>query len=90
MVYHDRVYTFIQLIYNKYDHLVEQSIFVTRLMSSLASTTHPPLDPRRPLHMLYMFIATCYCPKGILGLGGGGASKNKLKDTSFTFPVINV
>ena len=50
----------------------------------------PPLDPRRSLHMLYMFIATCHCPKGILGLGGGGASKNKLKDTSFTFPVTNV
>ena len=30
----------------------------------------PPLDPRRPLHMLYMLIATCLCPKGILGLGG--------------------
>ena len=26
-----------------------------------------------------------------MGLGGGGgASKNKLKDTSFTFPVTNV
>ena len=49
----------------------------------------PPLDPRRPLYMLYMFIATCHCPKGILGLGGK-ASKNKLKDTSFTFPVTNV
>ena len=48
-----------------------------------------PLDPRRHLHMLYMFISTCHCPKGILGLGGK-ASKNKLKDTSFTFPVTNV
>ena len=36
-----------------------------------------------------MIIATCHCPKGILGLGGK-ASKNKLKDTSFTFPVTNV
>ena len=40
--------------------------------------------------MLYMFIATCHCPKGIVGLGGGKSSKNKLKDTSFTFPVTNV
>ena len=55
----------------------------------LASTTLSPLDPRRPLHMLYIFIATCHCQKGILGLGGK-ASKNKLKDTSFTFPVTNV
>ena len=93
----DRVYIFIQLMYNKNDHLAKQSIFVRCLMS-LASTTPsppppPPLDPRRPLHMLYMFIAKCHCPKGILGLGGGGggkASKNKLKDTSFTFPVTNV
>ena len=29
--------------------------------------------------------------KGHLGSrGGGGASKNKLKDTSFTFPMTNV
>ena len=48
-----------------------------------------PLDPRRPLRMSYMFIATYHCPKGILGLGGE-ASKNKLKDTSFTFLVTNV
>ena len=30
----------------------------------------PPLDPKRPLHMLYMFLVTYHCPKGILGLGG--------------------
>ena len=89
MVYHDRVYIFIQLMYNKSDHLAKQSIFVRCLMSSLVSTTPFPLDPRRPLHMLYMFIATCHCPKGILGLGGK-ASKNKLQDTCFTFPVTNV
>ena len=36
-----------------------------------------------------MFLATSHCPKGILGLGGK-ASKNKLKDTSFIFPMKNV
>ena len=41
-----------------------------------------PLDPKCPLHMLYMFIETCHCPKSILGLGGG-ASKIKLKYTIF-------
>ena len=35
-----------------------------------------PLDPRRPLHMLYMFIATYHCPKGILGLGGEASKTN--------------
>ena len=50
----------------------------------------PPLDPRRRLHMLYMCIATFNCPKGILGLGGGKASKNKLKDASFIFLMTNV
>ena len=49
----------------------------------------PPLDPRRPLHMLYICIATFNCPKGNLGLGGK-ASKNKLKDASFIFSMTNV
>ena len=72
MVYHDKVYICIQLMYNKNDYLAKQSIFVRCLMSYLASTTPFPLDLRRPLHMLYMFIATCHCQKGILGLGGEG------------------
>ena len=37
-----------------------------------------PLDPRRPLHMLYIFIGTYHCPKA------------KLKDTDFIFPVTSV
>ena len=68
-------------MYNKNDHLAKQSIFVRCLMSSLASTTPSPLDPRRPLHMLYMFIATCHCPKGIFGLWGGGGGGSILKQT---------
>ena len=35
MVYHDRVYIFIQLMYNNNEHLAKQSIFVRCLMSSL-------------------------------------------------------
>ena len=62
---------FIQLMYNKNDHLAKWSIFVRYLMSSFAYTIpFPPLDPRRPLHMLCFCIATFNCPKGILGLGG--------------------
>ena len=62
-------------------------------MSSFAYTTPsppPPLDPRRHLHVLYICIAKFNCPKGILGLGGGEASKNKLKDASFIFSMTNV
>ena len=55
----------------------------------------PPLDPRRALHMLYIYIMTFNCPKGILGLAGGGgggekSSKNKLKDTSLIFSMTNI
>ena len=84
---------FIQLMYNKNDHLAKWSIFVRYLTSSFAYTTPsppPPLDPRRPLHMLYICMATFNCPKGILGLGGGEASKNKLKDASFIFSMTIV
>ena len=84
------VILFIQLMYNKNDHLAKCSIFVRYSMSSFAYTKlPPPLDPRRPLHMLYICIATFNCPKDILGLGGK-ASKNKLKDASFIFSMTNV
>ena len=52
-------------MYNKIEHFEKWSIFVSCLMSSFANTT----SPRRPLHMLYVYIATIYCQKGILGLG---------------------
>ena len=48
-------------------------VYARYVMSSCTYTTPfppPPLDPRRPLHMLYICIATFNCPKGILGLGG--------------------
>ena len=83
------LYIFIQLMYNKNDHLAKWSIFVRWLMSSFAYRTASPLDPRRPLHMLYIYIMMFNCPKGILGLGGK-ASKNKLKYTSFIFSMTNI
>ena len=49
-----------------------------------------PPDPRRPVPMLFMFISTYHCLKGILGLDVGGATKNKLKDTNSIFPMTNV
>ena len=88
MVYHDRVYIFIQLMYNKNHHLANQSIFVRCLMSSLASTTTPP-RPKTPFTYVVYVYSDMSLPKGHLG-SRGKASKNKLKDTSFTFPVTNV
>ena len=82
-------YINIQLMYNKNDNLAKWSIFNRCLMSFFAYSTPFPLDPRRPLHMLYIYIATIYFPKGILGLGGK-ASKNKLKDAIFIFSMANV
>ena len=49
-----------------------------------------PLDPRRSLHMLYIYIMTFNCPKGFWGLGGGGGSKNNLKDDNFSFSKTNI
>ena len=83
---------FIQLMYNKNDHLAKWSIFcqIFDVFFPLYNPfPPPPLDPRRPLHKLYICIATFNCPKGILGLGGK-ASKNKLKDASFIFSMANV
>ena len=70
MVYHDRLYLFIQLMYNKNDYLEKQSIFVRFLMSSLASTTPLLPRPKTPFTYVVYIIATCHCPKGILALGG--------------------
>ena len=86
---HARVYIFIQLMYNKNDHLAKRYIFIRCLILLWLVQPLPPPDPRRPLYILYMFIATYHCQKGILGLGGK-ASKNKLKDTNFAFPMENV
>ena len=88
MVYHDRVCVCIQLMYNKNDHLAKQSIFEGCFMSSLASTIPFPPRPKTPFtHVVYVY-SDMSLSKGHLGSRGGGggeASKNKLKDTSFTF-----
>ena len=56
MVYHDRVYIFIQLMYNKKDHFAKQSNFVRCLMSSLASTTSFPSRPKTPFtYVVYVY-----------------------------------
>ena len=68
---------FIQLMYNKNDYLAKWSIFCQIFdVFFRIYNPFPPLDPRRHLHMLYFCIATFICPKGILGLGGGGGGKH--------------
>ena len=90
-IYHDRVY---------YIYLYSWCTIKTTILQSgqflsddwcLLPLIQPlsPLDPRRHLHMLYIYIMASNCPNGILGLGEG-ASKNKLKDTSFIFSMINI
>ena len=62
-------------------------------MSSLASTTPFPSRPKTPFTYVVYVYSGMPLSKGHLGSRGGGggeASKNKLKDTSFTFPVTNV
>ena len=78
-------------MYNKNDNFAKQSIFVRCLMSSLASTTpFPPPRPKTPFTYVVYIYSNMPLSKGHLGSRGGEASKNKLKDTSFTFPVTNV
>ena len=75
MIYHDRVYIFIQLMYNKNDHLAKQSFFVRCLMSSLASTT--PLPPRlkTPFTNVVYIYRNMSLFKEHLGSRGGGRGK---------------
>ena len=48
-----------------------------------------PLDPKCPLDNDMSLLTFTTYVNGILGLGGK-ASNNKLKDTSFIFPMTNV
>ena len=75
------LYIFIQLMYNKNEHL-----FLSCLMSSLAYTAPSLLlDPRRPLHMLYMYM--CIKRHFIVQRASGLGEHKKLKDISFIFRV---
>ena len=60
-------------------------------MSSFAYTTPFPPRPKTPFtHVVYLYN-DLQLSKGHLGSRGGGeASKNKLKDTSFIFSMTNI
>ena len=77
-------------MYNKNDHLAKWSTFVRKLMSSFAYTIHIPPRLKTPFtHVVYLYNDV-HLSKGHLGSGGGEASKNKLKDTSFIFSMTNI
>ena len=66
---------FIQLMYNKKRPSCKVVHFC-QMIDVFAYITPSPPDPRRPLHVLYIYIMTsnCHnCQKGILSLGGGGS-----------------
>ena len=71
MVYHDRVYIFIQLMYNKNDHFANQSIFVRCWMSSLASIAPFSPRPKTPFTYVVYFYSDMSLSKGHLGSRGG-------------------
>ena len=81
---------FIQLMYNKNDHLAKWSIFVRYLMSYFAYTTPFPPRPKTPFTYVIYLYSDIKLSKGHLGSRGGEASKNKLKDASFIFSMTNV
>ena len=60
------------------------AIFCNQMSDAIFSLYNsvPHLDPRRHLHILCLYVATFYCPKGILGLGGGEAC-HALKHISY-------
>ena len=76
MVYHNRVYIFIQLMYNKNDNLAKQSIFVRCLMSSLASTAPFSPKPKTPFTYVVYVYSDMSLSKGHLGSRGKASKTN--------------
>ena len=91
-IYHDRVYYIsIQLMYNTKGPSCKV-VYMYQIIDVFFRLYNPFLPrPKTPFTYdvyLYKDIRTFNCPRGILGLGG--ASKNKLKDTSFIFLMTNI
>ena len=62
---------FIQLMYNKNDHLAKWSIFVRYLMSSFAYTIPFPPRPKTPFTYVIYLYSDILLSKGHLGSRGG-------------------
>ena len=67
MVYHDRVYIFIQLMYNKNDHLAKKS-FLSDLLWLLQSL---PPRPKTPFSYVVYVYSDMSLSKWHLGSRGG-------------------
>ena len=70
---------FIQLMYNKNDHLAKWSIFVRYFMSSFAYTTPfppPPPRPKTPFTYVIYLYSDLLLSKGHLGSRGGGGGES--------------
>ena len=80
MVYHDKVYIFIQLMYNRNNHLAKQSIFVRCLMSSVASTTPFPPRPKTPFtYIVFVYSDISVTNLTMLSIFGMHAQEGYLK-----------
>ena len=67
--------------------------FVTGNMKLVSFSLFLDAFPPRPKMLFlqrHVAIHICNICKGHFGSGGGEAYKNKLKDSSFIFPMINV
>ena len=69
--------------------ILQSGLFLSDIwrLLSLIQPLPPPLDPRRPLLMLYIYIciATFNCPKGILGPGGESILKQTERRQFYLF-----
>ena len=85
MVYHDRVYIFMQLI------PFGKAVYFCQMFDVLFGFYNPiPPRPKTPFTYVVYVYSDMSLSKGHFRSRGGKASKNKLRDTSFTFPVTNV
>ena len=81
---------FIQLMYNKNDHLAKWSIFC-QIFDVFFRLYNPfPPQTQDAIYICYIFVQRHSIVQRASWVQGGKASKNKLKDASFIFSMANV
>ena len=76
-IYHDRVFYIYFTADVQYKRPICKVVYFCQKIGVFFRLYTPPLDPRRLLHMLYIYRMTFNCPKGILGLGGQASKKTE-------------